>query len=148
MSNSNQAAFVRWHGAGVITAIAVQVIVSSGNICAAVYAPTGGTGLNNGLGRDAGPGARKATTGSIACPASGFASLSLGGSIRIDPGDWMGFSADNTSATFIMIDDGGSGLVSDTFKGLRYYKGVFTLPDPASPDGRAMLRFPFAIGIP
>jgi hypothetical protein len=148
MSNANQAVFVRWMGTGSISKIGVQVIVSSGNVCAAVYAPTDGTGLNSGLGRDAKPGARKATTGSTACPASGYAELSLGGSVTIEPGDWLGFSADNTTATFIMIDDGGAGLVTNLFKGLRYYRGVFTLPDPASPEAAAMLRAPFAIGVP
>jgi len=148
MSNANQSAWVRWHGTGTITAIGIEVIVSSGNICAAVYSPTNGTGYRDGLGRDAKPGVRKATTGSIACPASGYRELSLGGSVDIEAGDWLGFSADNTTATFIMIDDGGGGLVSNTFKGLRYYRGVFTLPDPATPDAAAMLRFPFAIGVP
>jgi len=133
---------------GTITAIGIEVIVSSGNICAAVYSPTNGTGYRDGLGRDAKPGVRKATTGSIACPASGYRELSLGGSVDIEAGDWLGFSADNTTATFIMIDDGGGGLVSNTFKGLRYYRGVFTLPDPATPDAAAMLRFPFAVGVP
>ena len=148
MSNANQASFVRLYGTGAISKIGIEVIVSSGNIQAAVYSSASGTGFNSQLGRDAVPGARKATTGSLACPAAGYAELSLGGSITIEPGDWLGFSADNTTAAFIMIDDGGSGLVSNMFKGLRYYKGVFTLPDPAGPDGPAMLRAPFAIGVP
>jgi hypothetical protein len=148
MSNANQASWIRWRGTGTITKIGIQVVVSSGNICAAVYSPTGGTGHSSGQGRDAKPGARKATTGSIACPAAGYRELDLGGSVVIEPGDWFGFAADNTTATFIMIDDGGGGLVSNLFKGLRYYRGVFTLPDPATPDAAAMLRAPFAIGVP
>lgn len=76
-----------------VSQLVLMVANSSGNICVGVYA-------NSGSGRAARPTTRKATTGAIACPGIGVATVSLGSTISIDPGDWLALSCDNTTATF------------------------------------------------
>jgi hypothetical protein len=141
MSNANQAAFRPLIGTGAITKLGIEVATSSGNICAAIYGASGS-------GRDTVPAARKATTGSIACPAAGYRELDLGGSVTIEVGDWVFFSADNTTATFFMCEDAGGGLATNLMKGVSYYKGVLVAADPAAVDGAALLRMPFMVGVP
>lgn len=104
-----------------VTKIALSVVTSSGNICAAIYA-------NTGTGRAAAPGARLATTGSIACPAAGYAELTLDASVDVAQGDhWFYFSADNITATF---EAAASGAPATTV-GLRGYAEA-AFPAPAS----------------
>lgn len=90
----NRGVFMRVVGAETISKIGLEVGTSSGNICVAAY-------RNAGSGRSAAPtGGRLATSGSVACPASGYAEVSLGSSISLEPGDWLALAADNTTATF------------------------------------------------
>lgn len=93
---ANDCYFIRAHGAGTISKIGLCVGTSSGNISVAAYS-------NSGTGRAAVPGTRLATSGAVACPASGYAEVSLGASIAVVEGDWLALSVDNTTATFIGI---------------------------------------------
>jgi hypothetical protein len=47
-----------------------------------------------------GPGASRVVTGAVACPSSGDQTVSLGATVTVLPGDWIGMSCDNTTATF------------------------------------------------
>ena len=73
----------------------ISIGVSSGNISVAVYAN------NNVAGVGARPtGAPILTTGDIACPAAGMATVTFTGSAIVPPGSWFALTADNTTATF------------------------------------------------
>jgi len=89
----NRAVFHRVIDGGVISKIFLWIGVTSGNICVGVYS-------NTGAGRAGAPGARIATSGSVAMPAVGYQEISLGGSVTVNPGDWLALSADNVTATF------------------------------------------------
>lgn len=90
---ANRCQYGRVGTGGTITGIMIDVGTSSGNISVAVY-------RNTGTGSAARPGTRVATSGAVACPATGNQTVSLGGSVTVQPGDWFGFSCDNTTATF------------------------------------------------
>lgn len=91
---ANRGLYVRTINGGTITKIGLEVGVQSGNISVAVY-------RNSGSGRSAVPsGAPAITSGAVACPASGYAEVSLGGSVVVNPGDWLFLSCDNTTASF------------------------------------------------
>lgn len=90
-SLANRCLFMRVVGGGVIGHVMIQVGTASGNISIAAYA-------NSGSGRGSTPGTRLATTGAIACPASGIASPVL--AATLSPGDWLAMSCDNVTATF------------------------------------------------
>jgi hypothetical protein len=126
---ANAACYQKLVSAGyAMSSIRIRVNVQSGNICAGVYSNNGSTGTA------ARPGSRTATTGAIACPASGTADLSLGGSVTPAPGDWFGFSCDNTTASFVRrgtaISQGG-----DTMWDGRVQRQLTAhpLPNPAVP---------------
>ena len=106
---------------GVISKIRIYVSVSSGNVAVAVYA-------NSGTGISSVPGGRLGTSGSVACPATGFADVSLGGNVTVSPGDWLALSADGNTATFW----GTSGAGDSTFStGLQGSNATFPPADPA-----------------
>jgi hypothetical protein len=90
--NSTTTVYHRTKGGGTIGKIGVYVGTSSGNISLATY--TGAVGRNP-------PDTRTQTTGAVACPASGYAEVALGGNVtvRTDTG-WLAISADNATATF------------------------------------------------
>jgi hypothetical protein len=91
---ANRAQAFRVRDGGTITKVGVSVTTQSGNICLGVY-------RNTGMGRNARPGTRIATTGSVACPAAGDAEITLGGaSYVVYPGDWLVIAADNATAAF------------------------------------------------
>jgi hypothetical protein len=90
---ANTAVYLRVRDGGVINFIGFLVVVSSGNVSVAAY-------RNTGLGRAAVPGARLATSGSVACPAIGYATLALDVPAALRPGDWLAISANNATATF------------------------------------------------
>ncbi len=77
-----------------VSALRIYVGTQSGNIDVGVYA-------NAGSGSTAGPGALKASTGSIACPAPGEQSVTLTSTVTIERGDWVAIAVDNTTATFL-----------------------------------------------
>lgn len=108
----------RVFGSGTITKIRIIVGVQSGNICINVFG-------NTGSGASAQPGTLKGTTGSIACPASGAADVSLTGSVTVADGDWFAITADNNTATFSVA---GSGGVLTIFAGESGFAAVNTVP--------------------
>lgn len=118
----NDARYMRVIGGAVITKLGIEVGVASGNISLAHH-------LASGVGRDAVPGTRQQTTGAVACPASGWAEVSLGASSTVASGDFFGISADNTTATF----RGSSGNATNMFKGMSYSQGT-AHPLPSTPS--------------
>lgn len=89
----NQALYYRAEHGGTVSKICLEVTTSSGNISVAFY-------RNVGLGKAAQPGARIVTSGAVACPAVGYAEVSLGGPYAIPAGSWIAISADNATAAF------------------------------------------------
>lgn len=75
------------------TGVRLVVITQSGNISVAVY-------RNTGAGIAAAPGTLLAASGAVACPAPGAATVALGATIDVLPGDWVAMSCDNTTASF------------------------------------------------
>lgn len=121
---ANRAYFWRLIGAATITKIGVRVGVSSGNISLAVY-------RNTGVGRAAAPGTQLATTGAIACPPAGVdTNVPLGSTVVLQPGDWVGMSCDNTTASFYGQSVGI--LVSSAYAGRGGYQSA-AHPCPSSP---------------
>ena len=88
----NRAKYSRVYGAATITGVQIVVGTASGNISIATYSSTGS-------GTAARPQTRQQTSGAIACPASGVATVTLT-SNAVAEGDWFGMSCDNTTATF------------------------------------------------
>lgn len=121
---ANAAIYLRAIGGGTISKIGMRVGVSSGNISVAVY-------RNSGTGRSSIPGTRIATTGSIACPAVGYAEVSLGSTVTLNDGDWIGISADNTTAQIGSLLSAGA----DSNLGLgRQYRQPTAHPLPSAPS--------------
>lgn len=120
-SAANDARYTRVLVGGPISNIGFHVSVSSGNICVAVY-------RNNGSGRSAVPGTRLATSGAVACPGAGFQTISLGGTVTVQRGDWIALSCDNTTAAFTMV----SGIDSDLYLGFSCRQSS-SHPLPSSP---------------
>lgn len=123
MAIANDTIYYRTKAAGLISAIALHVGVQSGNISVSVH-------RNSGTGRSAVPGAQARTSGAVACPAPGFASIALASAVYVHPGDWLALSADNTTATFRAADTAGG--ASDLSLGVRYRQGT-AHPTPATP---------------
>lgn len=94
LAGANRQYYWRSVGSGYITGIALTVGTQSGNISVSVY-------RNTGRGRSAAPGARRATSGSVPCPAPGYAEVALTAGIYVEVGDWIALSCDNTTATFL-----------------------------------------------
>lgn len=119
---ANNGWLLRFLEGGTISSIGVDVGTQSGNICVAVYPSTGS-------GRNAAPdwANRRATSGSVACPATGFQTVSLGSSIDVEAGDWVYLGADNTTAQFKMLGSGGAN--SELFKGIIGRIGSFPAPN-------------------
>ena len=90
---ANRCLYQRMRGFGSITNLAVHVIVSIGNIGLALY-------VNSGLGETAVPGTRAGTSGSIACPAAGYASTAVVAADITAGSHWAALSASSASATF------------------------------------------------
>lgn len=97
---ANRAYFRRLYGgkAGA-TAVRISVGTSSGNISVAVY-------RNTGTGTAARPGTLLAASGAVPCPSIGGANVSLGATIDVLPGDWVGMTCDNTTAQFVRLFNG------------------------------------------
>lgn len=127
---ANEAHYLRVLGAGTISKIGLHVTVSSGNISVAVF-------RGSGEGRNCAPTTRAATSGSVACPAVGYAEVSLGGSVTVGINDFLCLTVDNTTATF-RCADGGFVTPSDTGKGLRYNQATGH-PAPATATPTACL---------
>lgn len=99
---ANRAHYTRVSFGGTITKIGLEVTTQSGNLSVAVCRGT--AGKNSTM-------TRIATSGAVACPAVGYAEISLGGSVEVLPGDWFAISADNTVSRFKAVPSA-SGLTS------------------------------------
>jgi HAMP domain-containing protein len=94
---ANRCQYVRMTGARTTTsALEIYVGTSSGNVSVGLFTDNGSHGTS------AQPtGARKATSGAVACPTgASFASVALTGSVAVVDGDFAAISCDNTTATF------------------------------------------------
>jgi hypothetical protein len=89
-SSTNRAYFHRVTTPAVINTLAVYIGTSSGNISFGVYA--GVPGRNN-------PGASKWVSGAVASPGTGDRAFTMGSTVQVDVGDWIGMTADNTTIT-------------------------------------------------
>jgi hypothetical protein len=95
--SANRAYWFRCRDGGDVSSIGLTVGTSSGNISVSINAGTPGRN---------GPGASRWVSGAIACPAAGDQTVSLGSTVTMKPGDWIGLSCDNTTATFRSIAPG------------------------------------------
>lgn len=134
---ANRGVYARVQGAGPITAIGFEVGTASGNISVAVY-------RNTGAGRAGAPGTRLATSGAVACPASGFRTVALGVTVDVVEGDWFFLSCDNTTASFArQLAASGSALVA----GMVAYE-VGAHPAPTTPAGLSQTSYtPLLVGV-
>lgn len=110
VSSANQTRYVRMRGAHAgATGMWICVGASSGNISVGVVPNNGSSGL---AARPSG--ARKATSGAVACPAAGaFTFVPFLVPVDIVDGDWFAISADNITATFgraTSVAPGGAGV--------------------------------------
>ena len=122
--NANQRLYMRVTGGATITKVGLHVGTSSGNVSVAVYS-------NTGSGRNAMPGALVVDSGSVACPAAGYAEISLGGSYVVTQGDWFSLCADNATATFYRGNT--ASFNSNLGKGMgAYQSSAFVAPNPAA----------------
>lgn len=120
---ANQAIYSRVKHGGTISKVGVRVGASSGSISVALY-------RNTGSGRSAVPGTRLATSGAVACPASGYAEIDLGSPFTLYPGDWIAISADNTTAQFGSL----LSTAADSNLGLgRQFRQAAAHPCPSTP---------------
>lgn len=120
------AVFCLWHrviGGGPISKLGFQVGTQGGNIAVAV-----GRGVRGG----AGPTSLLATSGSVACPAPGYAEVALGASVNVNPEtDWFCIAGDTGTATVLAASAmtlGSTGLCT----GFAAFENVF--PVPATPN--------------
>ena len=139
MGSSNRTYFERVTAGETISAtkIACRVSTSSGNICLAVYS-------NTGSGAAALPATRQGTTGSVSCPAGGYAEVSLGATVTIGIGQWMSISCDNATASFATCGPADISLSAPQFfAGLQHLStSTFPAPSPAgSPLPQAERRY-------
>lgn len=123
IGGANRAVYTRLPGTGTISKVYLYVGVQSGNISLSIHE-------DSGSGVSATPGARLATTGSIACPAVGWYEWSLGSALAVD-NDWVSLACDNTTATFAFVAQAGGNLA--WMRALGYWAGSsMPQPDPAS----------------
>jgi hypothetical protein len=96
---ANLTYFGRVRGSGSVNQIVFWVATSAGNVSVAVYDNV--LQFAGADGRWNIPNTRLATSGSVACPAVGQASISLGATIAVESGQhWFALSQDNVAATF------------------------------------------------
>lgn len=124
---ANAATYLRCMEGGTISKIGLDCVTSSGNISVAVH-------QNSGSGRASVPGTRLATSGAVACPAVGYAEVSLGATVTLAAGDWIAISADNGTAAFRSLLNGST----TTNLGLgRQFVASSSHPLPSTPSGLA-----------
>ena len=125
MTAANQARYQRLYAAGYATsALTVNVGTSSGNISVAAYTSSG-----SGTSRQP-TGGQAATSGAVACPAAGIASVTLGSSVTPSLGDWLALSCDNTTATFNALTNG---QANNLIQGMAYNQAA-AHPLPSAPS--------------
>lgn len=134
---ANRTNYTRVHGSPMlISKLGINVGTQSGNICLAVYSSTGS-------GSAARPGTRLATTGTVACPAVGEASIALDVPVVVVPGDWFSFSADNTTAQIFKSLPPGMNLA---LSGYNQQTSAFPAPATAGSLGTSSSVF-YIVGV-
>ena len=99
--------------------ITIQVGTASGNVCVGAYQGNGSAGTASK------PATLYQSSGSVACPAAGAATIALGGSCTPNLTDWLALSGDNVTATFELAAGVGTVLAN----GFGYAQGTaFPLP--------------------
>lgn len=136
---ANRTIYQRVVSGATITKVAIDVTTSAGNIAISVHS-------NTGSGRTSAPGTRLATTGAVACPAVGYAEISLGASVVVAAGDWIGIGGDNATTAFRGF--GNALLASDLFAGRSGYASDYPAPNPPSAITNGLGRAPLVIGVP
>lgn len=136
---ANRTHYLRGVGpASNLTKIAIEVAVQSGNIDVGTFA-------NAGAGRAAVPAARRASTGSILCPAVGYVEIPV--AVAWTVGDWFAMACDNTVASFRSIGNILTATLA-TWNGLSWLENAaFPIPANATP-ATGMSRPPLMIGVP
>jgi hypothetical protein len=124
---NNIARYMRTAGAATISSIAMRVGASSGTLSVAVYGTNGAAGQANR------PAAQKRTSGSVACPSGGDATVALASSIEVANGDWFGLASSTTAASFIKWDSNSTSTLSDGWSALE--SSAHPLPATATPSG-------------
>lgn len=116
--NVNRAYYFRvtWGLPVLASKIAVDIGVSSGNICLGVYS-------NTGAGKNARPGTRKGTTGTVASPGTGRQEIALSAPTSVAIGDWLAIAVDNATIRILGESPAGHALM----------QGVGDLQDTAFP---------------
>lgn len=134
---ANRGIYLRTMNGGPVSAIGFEVGVQSGNVSVAAFA-------NTGVGKLAVPSTRLATSGTVACPASGYAEVALGATVNLAPGDWLFLSCDNTTASFARYAP-----LSAAFNAGTAYRQDTAHPAP-SPAGTlaATSSIPILVGVP
>lgn len=134
--NANQRIYQRITSPGRtrISKIGLHVSAASGNINVAVY--SGGT--NDGTA--AAPMTKRADSGSVPCPAIGYAELTLDTTINVSDQDWISLVADNATAAFYR--GGANGFSTGLGKGLcAFQSSAFAAPATATPSNSALFSF-------
>lgn len=133
---NNAARFMRGLGAGsTVNTLVFSVSPSSGTLSVGVYDNDGGTGSA------ANPGTRKATSGSVACPSTGDASVALTASTTFDDGDWFALASSTTSAGFHGWDAVSTGTTSTPFSQLQLSAHPLPATAAASSGSRAFAMY-------
>lgn len=125
IGSANRTYYYRAIGGGTVTKVGLYVAASgaTGNVCVSLYA-------NTGTGRAAMPGARVASSGSVACPATGYAEIALGATVSVTSGDfWFAFSADSATPTFQVAPTSGIGAQGR----MAWQDAAFPSPASATP---------------
>lgn len=138
--SANNTRYYRVKGAGVITKIGLELVVSAGNIAVAVYA-------SSGVGRAAKPnGVPKGASGSVVCPAVGYAEIALGSSVTVVPGDWIALGTD--SATTAFRSAGGGPAITALTDGASWTSSAFPPPSVTpTPVSSISGRLPVLVGV-
>lgn len=117
--------YYRVNGAGAIGHIGLEVGIQSGNLVVAAW-------RNNGSqGRSAAPATLIASSGSVAVPAVGESTISLGSTIGVADGDWFSLACDNTTAKFRTIGAAAGAGVSTGKVGFELLTGLVLPTAPA-----------------
>jgi hypothetical protein len=139
-SAANQARYMRVRDGGTISKVRLNIVTSSGNICIAVY-------RNSGSGLSAVPGSLVVSSGSVASPGTGDQDISLGSTIAVYPGDWIGISADNGTVQFASTANASA---ATTLGSGRHYQQTTAFPLPSTPSSLTAMKgtAPVLIGVP
>ncbi len=91
IGTTNTSFFRVTHGCNAVSKIGLWITTQAGNVEAAVWSSTG-------TGTSARPNVRLLTSGSVACPATGYREISLGGTVDVVAGThWFSIGCDASS---------------------------------------------------